>query len=254
MSLEPTVARGARRPPLHAEAEACVYLFVPLNVWQAQCVSGDTRTATYHAQSASLPAAVTLARALLSIAILLSLSFAASARAQVGSTTDILTGVITGPDGKPLAGATVDATALDGQITRHATTGNNGRYTILFPDGGGQYRVTVRFLGMAPITFVDTRQSDEDRLVRDVALSPTSARLQEVTVVARRRTPRERVTPGHHGARDLGRSGRATSGGRERSRRAGGARAWRRADRRDRLHEHCVLGCRAAADREQHHA
>ncbi|HEY2896783.1 MAG TPA: carboxypeptidase-like regulatory domain-containing protein, partial [Gemmatimonadaceae bacterium] len=103
----------------------------------------------------------------------------------MGSTTDILTGLVTGPDGKPLPGAAVDATALDGQITRHTQTGNNGRYTILFPDGGGQYRVTIRFLGMAPITFVDTRQADEDRLVRDVALSPTSARLQEVTVVAR---------------------------------------------------------------------
>ena len=133
------------------------------------------------------------------ILLLLTLPFADHARAQVGSTTDILTGVVTGPDGNPLAGATVDATALDGQITRHAQTGNNGRYTILFPDGGGQYRVTVRFLGMAPITFVDTRQSDEDRLVHDVALSPTSTRLQEVTVVARRRTPRERETPGTTG-------------------------------------------------------
>jgi hypothetical protein len=171
-----------------------------MNVWQEQCVSGHTRNATYHAQSASQPAAVTLARASLRFAILLiALASAARANAQVGSTTDILTGVVTGPDGKPLAGAAVDATALDGQITRHAQTGNNGRYTILFPDGGGQYRVTVRFLGMAPITFMDTRQADEDRLVRDVALSPTSARLQEVTVVARRRTPRERTTPGTTG-------------------------------------------------------
>src|SRR3569623_1166098 len=177
-----------------------------MNVWQGQCVSGDTRTTTWHAQSASPYLAVTPARAALRIAILLfSLTLPADARAQVGSTTDILTGEITGPDGKPLAGATVDATALDGQITRHATTGNNGRYTILFPDGGGQYRVTVRFLGMAPITFVDTRQADEDRLVRDVALSPTSTRLQEVPVVARRRTPRERAPPGT--------TGRAISGG-----------------------------------------
>ncbi|HLB08304.1 MAG TPA: carboxypeptidase-like regulatory domain-containing protein, partial [Gemmatimonadaceae bacterium] len=90
---------------------------------------------------------------------------AAGAGAQVGSTTDILTGVVSGPDSKPLAGATVDATAVDGQITRHAQTGNNGRYTILFPDGGGQYRVTVRLIGMAPIAFVVNRQADEDRLV-----------------------------------------------------------------------------------------
>ncbi|MDQ2766660.1 MAG: carboxypeptidase-like regulatory domain-containing protein, partial [Gemmatimonadota bacterium] len=121
------------------------------------------------------------------------------AHAQVGSTTDILTGVITGPDAKPLAGVTVDAMAVDGQITRHAQTGTNGRYTILFPDGGGQYRVTVRMIGMAPHAFVVNRQADEDRLVRDVSLSPTSAKLQEVTVTARRRTPRDGATPGATG-------------------------------------------------------
>jgi hypothetical protein len=143
---------------------------------------------------------VTLSRAYVCIAIfLVSPLAAARAIAQVGSTTDILTGVVTGPDSKPLAGATVDATAVDGQITRHALTGTNGRYTILFPDGGGQYRVTVRFLGMAPIAFVINRQADEDRLVRDVALSPTSARLQQVTVTARRRTPRDGTTPGATG-------------------------------------------------------
>ena len=132
---------------------------------------------------------------------MVALSTLAAARvgAQVGSTTDILTGVVTDPDSKPLAGATVDATAVDGQITRHAQTGSNGRYTILFPDGGGQYRVTVRLIGMAPIAFVVNRQADEDRLVRDVQLSPTSAKLQEVTVTARRRTPRDGTTPGATG-------------------------------------------------------
>ncbi|MEO8878844.1 MAG: carboxypeptidase-like regulatory domain-containing protein [Gemmatimonadaceae bacterium] len=144
---------------------------------------------------------MTLSRVFACLAIpLLALSIGAPpARAQVGSTTDILTGVISDPDSKPLAGATVDATAVDGQITRHALTGTNGRYTILFPDGGGQYRVTVRCIGMAPLAFVVNRQADEDRLVRDVALSPTSARLQEVTVSARRRTPRDRQTPGATG-------------------------------------------------------
>ena len=144
---------------------------------------------------------MTLSRVIACLAVPLALtSFVAPrARAQVGSTTDILTGLIIGPDSKPLAGATVDATAVDGQITRHAQTGSNGRYTILFPDGGGQYRVSVRYIGMAPIAFVVNRQADEDRLVRDVALSPTAARLQEVTVSARRRTPRDRATPGATG-------------------------------------------------------
>jgi len=154
----------------------------------------------FFAQSASPALVVSISRGFFSFAVfVLVLVSSSGASAQVGSTTDILTGVVTGPDAKPLAGASVDATATDGQITRHATTGSNGRYTILFPDGGGQYRVTVRFLGMAPISFVLSRQADEDRLVRDVALSPTTSRLQEVTVTARRRTPRERATPGSTG-------------------------------------------------------
>ena len=180
-------------------------LFVPrsraLNARTGLYVSGDTPRSAHRAHSARPAAAVILSRVPVGIALALTLSsFAATrVRAQVGSTTDILTGVVTGPDSKPLAGATVDAMAVDGQITRHAQTGANGRYTILFPDGGGQYRVTVRLIGMAPLAFVVNRQTDEDRLVRDVSLSPTSAKLQEVTVTARRRTPRDGQTPGATG-------------------------------------------------------
>ncbi|HEU4641826.1 MAG TPA: carboxypeptidase regulatory-like domain-containing protein [Gemmatimonadaceae bacterium] len=122
-------------------------------------------------------------------------------RAQVGSSTDILTGTVADSTGRPLEGATVEATSVDTRITRHTTTGGNGRYTIVFPDGGGQYRVTVRYLGMSPATFVVARQADEDRLVRDVRMSPTAFTLEAVTVRARRRrAPQdERPTPGSTG-------------------------------------------------------
>src|SRR5690242_6760894 len=76
-----------------------------------------------------------------------------SARAQVGSSTDILTGRVTSPDGKPVAGARVEATSVETGITRSRTTNDDGRYTILFPDGGGSYQMTVRFIGFAPATF-----------------------------------------------------------------------------------------------------
>ncbi|MBA2683358.1 MAG: hypothetical protein H0U66_02560 [Gemmatimonadaceae bacterium] len=52
----------------------------------------------------------------------------------------------------------VDATVVNGQITRHAQMGSNGRYTILFPDGGGQYRVTVRLIGISPLSILVSRQ------------------------------------------------------------------------------------------------
>src|SRR5204863_218510 len=59
------------------------------------------------------------------------------ARAQVGSTTDIITGKITSPDGKPIVGARVDATSVATGVTRSRTTNDKGQYTILFPDRGG---------------------------------------------------------------------------------------------------------------------
>src|SRR5689334_13646304 len=105
-----------------------------------------------------------------------------AARAQVGSTTDIITGKITSPDGKPVEGARVDAMSVETGVTRSRTTNDKGQYTILFPDGGGSYRMTVRYLGFAPVTFTLARQADEDRLVADVKLDPVAAQLSPVVV------------------------------------------------------------------------
>jgi hypothetical protein len=119
------------------------------------------------------------------LATLLLLLFAfapATARAQVGSTTDILTGLVVGPDSQPLPDATVEAVSVETGISRTHTTNEKGRWTIVFPDGGGNYRVTIRRLGMAPITIAMTREGDEDRLVANVELTATAARLQEVVV------------------------------------------------------------------------
>ena len=102
--------------------------------------------------------------------------------AQVGSSTDIITGTITSPDGKPIVGARVDATSIETGVTRSRTTNDKGQYTILFPDGGGSYRMAIRYLGFAPATFTLARQADEDRLVADVKLDPVAAQLGPVVV------------------------------------------------------------------------
>ena len=107
-------------------------------------------------------------------------------RAQVGTTTDILTGRVLGPDEQPLPDATVEAVSVETGISRTRTTNEKGRWTIVFPDGGGNYRVTIKRLGMAPVTVTMSRQGDEDQLVADVELSPAAARLQEVVVRANR--------------------------------------------------------------------
>ena len=104
------------------------------------------------------------------------------ASAQVGSSTDILTGRVTSPDGRPIAAARVEATSVETGITRSRTTNDDGRYTILFPDGGGSYQMTVRSIGYGPATFTLARQADEDRLVADVRLSPVATQLGPVVV------------------------------------------------------------------------
>src|SRR5439155_25584801 len=92
------------------------------------------------------------------------------AAAPVGTRPDIITGTVSGHDSLALAGALVQAVSLETQISRHATTDARGRFTIVFPDGGGQYDLTIRFIGMAPANVSVARQGDEDRLVANVQL------------------------------------------------------------------------------------
>src|SRR4030095_2098844 len=104
------------------------------------------------------------------------------ANAQVGSTTDILTGVVTNTAGAPIPGATVEAKSVETQIPRRTRTNPAAAYTILFPDGGGQYQLTVRYLGMAPATLNVAHVADEDRLVTNVRISENATQHQGVGV------------------------------------------------------------------------
>ena len=129
---------------------------------------------------------------------LLVLTIPARTFAQVGSTTDILMGKISGPDSQAVAGARIEATSAETGITRTKTTGADGRYTIVFPDGGGTYRLTVRAIGMAPVTRDIQRQGDEDRLITDFNMGRNATQLATVQVRAtpRRGDPNQRPEPG----------------------------------------------------------
>jgi len=139
---------------------------------------------------------VTRLRRLLLLALLL-MGIVRPAPGQVGANTDIITGTVTGPDSQPIADATVEAVAAESQISRHRTTDARGRFTIVFPDGGGQYQIVVRYIGMAPVRVGIARQADEDRLVVNVRMSPVATTLEEVTVRGRAPRPRdEAASPG----------------------------------------------------------
>src|SRR5437870_13212875 len=120
----------------------------------------------------------------LAVAMLLAFALPRTAATQVGTTTDIITGTVTGPDSQPLAGALVQATSLETQVSRQRTTDARGRLTILFPEGGGQYQLTVRYIGMAPARVTIARQAYEDRLVANVRMVVSIVALEPVAVQA----------------------------------------------------------------------
>ena len=116
--------------------------------------------------------------------------------AQVGSTTDIITGRVVGPDSLPLIGAKVDVMSAETRVTRSTRTNDRGRYPLVFPDGGGQYGVTVTYVGFAPLRLMVQRNADEDRLVANAHLSQNPTQLSEVTVRGRRQPAGQRSEPG----------------------------------------------------------
>ena len=124
---------------------------------------------------------------------------ARSAGAQVGATTDIITGTVTGPDSQPLAGAIVVATSLETRISRQRTTDARGHYTIVFPNGGGRYELTARFIGMAPAQVTVARQADEDRIEATIRMGLFAVPLEPVTVSARSSARSEGAGPGSTG-------------------------------------------------------
>src|SRR3954468_22975995 len=121
------------------------------------------------------------------IAGALALSMPVLARGQVGSTTDILMGRISGADGQAVVGARIEASSMETGITRTKTTDADGRYTIVFPDGGGNYRLTVRAIGLTPVTRMIARQGDEDRLITDFQMGTIASQLATVRVRANQR-------------------------------------------------------------------
>lgn len=101
-----------------------------------------------------------------------------------GQSADLLTGVVTGPDSIPLNLVTIEALSLETRILRRTMTDGLGRFTILFPDGGGQYQMRALRIGLVPAEVVLIRYADEDRLVWNVQLAVQALRLEDIEVTA----------------------------------------------------------------------
>ena len=123
------------------------------------------------------------------IAILIALASFAVPSSASAQDIDVIRGQVLGPDGKPLEDAKVTATSLSGNVNRGARTDKNGRYTITFPGGEGDYFVEFSALGYAARRFEVKRTADQEILVADAKLQRTAGLLETVKVNAERDRP-----------------------------------------------------------------
>jgi hypothetical protein len=122
------------------------------------------------------------------------------AAAQAGAKTDILTGRVLDAAGAPLQGAVVAATALETGMRRATLSNAQGRYTLIFPDGGGRYELQVSRIGMRTERSLLTVLPSQDVLVTEVRLEVAPVALEEVMVVAEvARLELDSGEPGLHG-------------------------------------------------------
>ena len=99
---------------------------------------------------------------------------------------DIIRGRVTGPDDNPISGAIVTATSVSGNVSRRARTARDGRYTIAFPGGDGDYFLMVQAIGYAARRFQVKRTADQEILVADAKMSLAAQNLDTVQIAGER--------------------------------------------------------------------
>src|SRR5437868_10281520 len=102
---------------------------------------------------------------------------------------DVVRGRVIGPDSMPVEGAKVTVTSMGGQVSRNARTDKDGRFTVTFPNGEGDYIVSFAALGFAVKRFEAKRTADEEILLADAKLTRAAVNLEAMKVSA----PREKV-------------------------------------------------------------
>ena len=121
------------------------------------------------------------------IAVAVTFAFCAPS-AATAQAVDVIRGKVVGEDSIAIAGARVTAVSLSGNVSRRALTDNSGRFTITFPNGDGDYMVTVQAMGFSQKRFEVKRTADQEILLADARLSRAMTELEAVRVEAGDRT------------------------------------------------------------------
>jgi len=144
----------------------------------------------------SLPVPECLRRltlALVPVALLASAALAAPlvlpGSQLAAQSADLITGQVTRADGSPLAGARVEVFSLELETSRSALTDGDGRYTLLFPDGGGAYVVRVSFIGQQDLAVTLVRQGEEEILLQNLTMQPQAIEIEGFQVEGRMTPP-----------------------------------------------------------------
>jgi hypothetical protein len=128
-----------------------------------------------------------LLRLRIALALTLALALPSKLAAQAGASTDVIVGRVTdGVTGVPLDQASVSATSVATGRVRSTLTSTDGRYVLVFADGGGRYVLRVRRLGYVESSLAVARRAESDRINADLTLKTTTTVLERVTVLGAR--------------------------------------------------------------------
>ena len=99
---------------------------------------------------------------------------------------DVIRGRVTNENNEPLGNVSVTVTMISGNVNRSGVTDSNGRFTVTFPNGDGDYMVSIAALGYSQKRFEIKRVADEDVLLADTKLTRVGTVLDAMTVTANR--------------------------------------------------------------------
>jgi hypothetical protein len=114
-------------------------------------------------------------RRLIPFLLAMLLAAVSAPRALRAQSVDVIRGQVTGPDNVPLENVTVTVTSISGNVNRTARTDRQGRFTVTFPGGDGDYMVAMTALGYGAKRFEVKRAADEDILIADAKLTKVGA-------------------------------------------------------------------------------
>ena len=108
-------------------------------------------------------------------------------RALVAQQLDVIRGQVVNPEAQPIENATVTATSVSGGVNRTARTDRNGRFTITFPGGEGDYFVNFTAIGYAPRRFEVRPTAHPENRGAHAQLHHMTGERREATIAAWRR-------------------------------------------------------------------